>query len=349
MASVNYIYSVANDTLNGKVNPVTLSQEIRASIITIALDYVQVVGDVLNIWFKATISATEVTELGLVLAAHMGTMGVAENPDTVIAQLTLEGRNLLARAKVGDVAYRQLGWQLGRGGYQADRPVKVAPFIDNATESLGYFELLDNTNWSIGTYISLNGKQFIYGTHFIEGITPEATIRNIQNAVLDSVDARHYRVVNTEIDPAFPTRLYINSLITGSMGNTYPISVYHVGATINIGVSGTAALSTMLPLAGGISASLEDAAWPIPPTLAPYSGTEGLIEIPSSTALSFMSRIGEGIDGMGAYGELGLWVEILDSRYTTEIGNRVLFAMSHFPIQPKTDRTILTFRVVVSF
>jgi hypothetical protein len=95
--------------------------------------------------------------------------------------------------------------------------------------------------------------------------------------------------------------------------------------------------------------SLLDAAWPVPPTLAPFSGTEGLIEMPSSTALSFMSRVGEGIDGMGAYGELGLWVEILDSRYTDEIGNKIMFAMSHFPIQPKTDRTILTFRVIISY
>jgi hypothetical protein len=247
------------------------------------------------------------------------------------------------------VVYHQLGWQVGRGGYLSDRPVKVTSFVDDASEARGYFDLLDNTNWAIGSYISLNGKQFIYGTHFNEGITPEATIRNIQNAILDSQDARHYRVVAPVIDPAIPTRLNIECLLTGEIGNSYPISVYHVGSTINIGVSGTAAASATLLLTGGSSVSLLDAAWPVPPTLAPFSGTEGLIEMPSSTALSFMSRIGEGIDGMGAYGELGLWVEILDSRYADEIGNKVMFAMSHFPIQPKTDRTILTFRVIISY
>ena len=349
MASVKYTYSVSADTLNGKVNSITLADEIANSIITIALDYIDVAADALNIWFKAALSSMEIAELTLIVQAHTGALGVADTPDTIIAQLTLEGRNLLARSKLGDVVYRQLGWQMGRGGYIENRPVKVTPFVDEATEALGYFDLLDNTNWAIGSYVALNGKQFIYGTHFIAGLTPEATIRNIQNAILDSQDARHYRVVAPVIDPTLPTRLYINCLFTGSLGNTYPISVYHVGSTINIGISGTAAVSATVPLTGGSSVALLDACWPVPPVLAPYAGTDGLIEMPATTALSFMSRIGEGINGIGAYGELGLWVEILDSRYTAEIGNRVMFAMSHFPIQPKTDRTILTFRVVISY
>ena len=341
MASVNYIYSVAADTFNGQVNPITLKQEIaNSAIITIALDFIDVVDDVLNVWFKAALTGLEELELTSVIGAHTGVLGVADTPDTIIAQLTLEGRNLLARAKLGDVAYRQLGWQLGRGGYFADRPVKITPFIDNGAEAQGYFELIDNSSWNTGTYISLNDKWFIYGTHFLEGITPDVTIRNIQNAILDSTDSRHYRLVLPVIDPLYPERLYIQSLMTGEMGNTYPITAYHVGPTTNFNVT---------PMAGGVSAALEDAAWPTPPVIAPYSGTEGLIEIPASTAVSFMSRVGEGISGLGAYGELGLWVQILDSSYVTEIGNYVLYAMSHFPIQPKTDRTILTFRVVVSF
>lgn len=341
MASVNYIYSVVADTLNGKVNPITLKQEIaNSSIITIALDHIDVVGDVLNVWFRAALVGIEETELTAIIAAHTGTLGVSDTPDTIIAQLTLEGRNLLARAKLGDVVYRQHGWQLGRGGYFTDRPVKITPITDNGSEALGYIDLIDNSSWNNGTYISLNGKWFIYGTHFLEGTTPDVTIRNIKNAILDSTDSRHYRLVLPVIDPLYPERLYIQSLLTGSVGNNYDISVYHVGAATNFSV---------MPMSGGISATLEDASWPTPPIIAPFSGTEGLIEVPASTAVSFMSRVGEGISGLGAYGELGLWVEILDSSYPDEIGNYVLFAMSHFPIQPKTDRTILTFRIVVSF
>lgn len=411
MAAVNYTYSVSADTLNGKVNPVTLSHEIAYSTITIALDHIEINGDVLEIWFKASLASLEFITLSDVLAAHTGELGVADTPDTIIAQLTLEGRNLLARAKLGNIVYRQLGWQIGRGGYLADRPVKVTDFTDASADALGYFEIVDNTTFALGTYISLNGKWFIYGTHFVEGATAALTIQNIYNAILDSTDPRHYQIVVPVIDPLFPNRLYIESHMTGEIGNSYPLIVYHVPSHINFNITyvftiaaanvtagatyinngqtftvtetivgGTtlACTGTGLPtttgvltktsgtgdvtltfssfatptsgaMAGGTSAALEDPAWPVPPTLAPYSGTEGLIEIPASTAISFMSRVGEGTAGIGAYGELGLWVEILDSSYAPEIGNKVLFAMSHFPIQPKTDRTIVTFRVVISF
>lgn len=340
MASVDYIYSVVADTLNGKVNTITLAQEIAESTITIALDHIDVVGDVLNIWFKASLAPAEITTLGVVLAAHNGNLGVADTPDTITAQLTLQGRNLLARAKLGNIVYRQIGWQLGRGGYMSDRPVKVTPFTDLSAQAQGYFDIIDNTTWNIGTYISLNGKWFIYGTHFVEGLTPAITVQNIYNAILDSTDPRHYQIVVPVIDPAYPDRLYIQNMIVGDIGNSYPISFYQVGVTINFDVS---------PMAGGVNAALEDAAYPIPPALAAYLGTDGLIEVPSPTSLSFMSRIGEGTNGLGAYGELGLWVEILNSNFTPEISDKVLFATAHFPIQPKTDRTILTFRIVLCF
>lgn len=344
MASVNYIYSVSADTLNGKVNEVTLAREIANSTITIALDYINIVADVLNIWFKAILAPAEITVLEIILAAHTGSKGVSDTPDTIIAQLTMEGRNLLARAKLGNIVYRQLGWHIGRGGYVEDRPVKVTPFIDASSEAIGYFELVDNTTWAIGTYISLNGKWFIYGTHFVEGATPDVTIQNIYNAILDSTDPKHYQIVTPILDPLYPNRLYIQSLMTGEIGNSYPLIVYHVGLVENFNTLAPANVMT-----GGASAALEDPSWPIPSTLAPYLGTDGLIEMPSTTSLSFMSRVGEGTSGIGAYGELGLWVEILDSSFTPEIGNKVLYAMSHFPIQPKTDRTIATFRVVISF
>lgn len=349
MPSVNYTYSVLFDTLNGRVESSTLTKEIAASNITIALDYIDVVDDVLNIWFKVALSSVETDELTLLVASHSGDVGIIDNPDTIIAQLTLEGRNLLARAKLGDVVYKHLGWQVGRGGYIVENPVKITDFIDNASEAQGYFDLVDNTAWALGTYISLNGKNFIYGTHFEAGATADITIKNIQNVILDSLDLRHYRMVLPIIDPAIPTRLYINSLLTGEIGNSYPISVYHVGTHVNIGIMGETIISGTRNLSGGTSTFLESPAWPVPPTLAPYLGTEGIIEIPASTALSFTSRIGEGISGMGAYGELGLWVQILDSKYPLEIGNKVLYAMSHFPIQPKTDRTIATFKIVISF
>ena len=266
-------------------------------------------------------------------------MAYLDTPDTITAQLTLEARNLLARAKLGDVSYCQLGWQAGRSGYQHDNPVKITSFVDPAEEAEGYFEILTNTGWGTGTKVILNGKDFIYGTHFVEGATSAVTAGNIRDAILDSIDPAHYRLVLPETDPAFPERIFIRSLLTGTAGDDFPLDVYNVGTTS----------LDFTPMSGGVSTFLEDPVWPTPLTLMPYAGDDGLIEIPADTAASFMSRIGEGISGMGAYGELGLWVEVLTSGYPDEVGRKVLFAMAHFPIQPKTDRTILTFRVIVSF
>ncbi len=338
--TVDYIYSISADTVNGVVNAHTLQQEISASAITIAIDHINMIGDALHIWFKAVLSQIEEVELASIVFNHTGTVVVLDTPDTIIAQLTLEGRNLLARCKLGTVVYKQLGWQLGRGGYFTENPVKILPINDTASDAVGYFEVVNNDTWSIGTYINLNGKWFIYGTHFVEGFTPELTIRNIQNAILDSNDLRHHSVVAPVVSSEHPNRLYIQSLITGEISNDYPISVYHVGTLENLHMS---------PMAGGTSLELIDAAWPIPDTLALFLNDEGLIEVPSSTSASFLSRIGEGISGLAAYGELGLWVEVLNSAFLPEVGRRVLFAVSHFPIQPKTDRSILTFRTVISF
>lgn len=272
-------------------------------------------------------------------------MAYLDMPDTLIATLTDEGRNLLGRAKLGDVVYKQLGWQLGRNGYLTENPVKVTPIVDDATQAEGLITVAlngsSNADWSDETYVSLNGKRFIFNTHFARGANAIETSRNIRNAIFDSKDLRHFRIVAPiQADDS----IIIQSLITGKIGNSYPIYVNSPYNNIEL-----------LPMTGGISASLEDPSYPVPnsdpalpPILAPFSGTDGLIEMPSTDALSFLARVGEN-DGIGAYGEIGIWVEVKQSLLPQEVGRNVLFAVSHFPIQPKTDRSVLTFRVIIAF
>jgi len=271
-------------------------------------------------------------------------MAYTDAPDTMIAQLTLEGRNILARAKLGDIVYRQLGWQLGQDGYDHANPVKVDPITDAADTAMGYFEVLSNTSWQNGTKITINGTDVIYGTHFLAGATADLTVINMRDAVWDSTDPNHYRLVEPVINPSFPERLYIRSLVTGDVGNGFPLSFLNVKAV----PSDPDNLSSV-DMAGGVSATLGSPVYPTIATLAPYTGDDGLVEMPADTAASFMSRIGEGTDGQLAYGELGLWVEILESGFPGEVGREVLYATSHFPIQPKTDRSIVTFRIIISF
>lgn len=72
MANTSYTYSVASDTLNGQVDSDRLTIEIRDAPIVIALDYVDVAGDVLKIWFKASLDAAEQVVLTSVVGAHTG-------------------------------------------------------------------------------------------------------------------------------------------------------------------------------------------------------------------------------------------------------------------------------------
>ena len=68
---MEYTYSVT-DTANDKVDAGSLTSEIQASSITIALDKIDVTGSVLGIFFKASISTEEETTLDGIVAAHTG-------------------------------------------------------------------------------------------------------------------------------------------------------------------------------------------------------------------------------------------------------------------------------------
>jgi len=72
MAATKYAYSVSTDFPNAKVNIDSLTDEIQASTITVALDYINVAGDDCDIWFKAAITGAEETTLDGIVAAHTG-------------------------------------------------------------------------------------------------------------------------------------------------------------------------------------------------------------------------------------------------------------------------------------
>ena len=67
-----YVYSVANDTLNGMASPDTLDYKIQQGGITIARNGITVDGDSITFDFKTDISAAEKTELDSIVANHNG-------------------------------------------------------------------------------------------------------------------------------------------------------------------------------------------------------------------------------------------------------------------------------------
>jgi hypothetical protein len=72
MAATKYPYSIPVDFPNQAVDVDRLTAEIQESAIVTALDYINVFGDVCDIWFKAPLSAGDKTILDGLVAAHSG-------------------------------------------------------------------------------------------------------------------------------------------------------------------------------------------------------------------------------------------------------------------------------------
>lgn len=96
---------------------------------------------------------------------------------------------------------------------------------------------------------------------------------------------------------------------------------------------------------------------PIDPSLTslvtkfyPATGTTGFasIERPHPKTLVLNCRLGHSDpDNVGAIGELGVWVEIVESSVPSEIGTKVLFAVAHFPLIVKNLQNVFVLRVLI--
>jgi hypothetical protein len=67
-----YTYSILQDTLNAKVDPSALTQQISASSIIVATERIDTLEDVLDIYFKSSLSSEEVITLTAIVHAHDG-------------------------------------------------------------------------------------------------------------------------------------------------------------------------------------------------------------------------------------------------------------------------------------
>lgn len=82
MAVTQYVYSVADDTLNGSVDVSALQTQVNENTsITIAVDHINSTGDVIDVYMSAELSGGEETELESTIAAHDGTPII--DPDIV--------------------------------------------------------------------------------------------------------------------------------------------------------------------------------------------------------------------------------------------------------------------------
>ena len=87
-----YTYSITNNFTNHIVNPNSLTSEIRASSISIALDYIATSGDSCQVFFKDVLSDADVITLNKVILAHTGAATIT-TPTALPVQLYSDAAN----------------------------------------------------------------------------------------------------------------------------------------------------------------------------------------------------------------------------------------------------------------
>jgi hypothetical protein len=83
----------------------------------------------------------------------------------------------------------------------------------------------------------------------------------------------------------------------------------------------------------------------------PASGSQKQIagfEYPTPTTLVVDCRLADS-EAVAGLGEIGLWVEVINSSVLAEIGTKVLFAIGHFGIMTKTQKQVILYRFVIQF
>jgi len=175
---------------------------------------------------------------------------------------------------------------------------------------------------------------------WVPGSTLEETAQNMAEAINGSSNPLIENVVKATVSGAIVT---ISAISAGDLGNLNTLIEFDAGGLgfNNFGVTpGTGVLG------GGISPSLESERFPAsaPLQVEPFFD----IEFPNLSAVSLVCRIGL-IDGNFGLGELGIYVDILDSVNPAEIGTRVLYAISHFPIVAKNSNSNFVTRAITQY
>ena len=154
-------------------------------------------------------------------------MPFLDPPDTVVAQLTAEARSILARVKTGDVVYKHLGWQLGRGGYQDE--------FTSAKAAKQTLEVVDFP--AAGNTVNIGGAiltAFLSGangtTQFDIGATLEDTAENLKVAInINSILGQYFLATREG------TVITVECRVKGGIGNFIALSAE--GSWLDIGGS----------------------------------------------------------------------------------------------------------------
>ncbi len=268
----------------------------------------------------------------------------------VLAKLTSQGRNLLARSAAGLVSFTLEGFSVGRGGYDMVDPTQAIPIVDDSTPALGHISITDNDLATLTT-VTINGLDFIadvtsagsVGTQWDKGVDDTESALNLATAINKSFDIRVKNIVKATANVNTVT---IDSLILGAVGNTIVLETTffdHIMLNMIAGVSPA-------PLHDGFDQQQLDKVFPNPvdPTALNDIEPIDLIEQPIPQVISAVCRLDLTEANFGI-GEYALWVKVIQSTVASEIGKFFLYASVHQPIVAKTLQNVHITRIITTY
>lgn len=223
--------------------------------------------------------------------------------------------------------------------------------IGNSADTLeiGVLDPLDGKTWteaggggltpdSTTTYDIITNSPGDFS--WVPGDTLEATAQNLADAINASTNPLVENVVKATVEGAVVT---VSAIQAGEQGNLNTLVEFDEGG---LGINNFGILPGTGFLGGGVSPSLESPRFPTthPPEVADFFD----IERPNPNAVSMVCRIGQD-DGNFGLGELGIFVDIIDSVNPAEIGTRVLYAISHFAIVAKNTNSVFVTRAITQY
>jgi hypothetical protein len=260
----------------------------------------------------------------LATSAHIGQRlriigGTLAGLDEEIVTNTTDTIEIGIMSYAGPITPPALGTKVGKSWDQAGSDGVVVPDVTSL------FQIITN-NPGAGTWVP--------------GDTLEETAANIAEAINASTHPSIQNVVKATVTNAIVT---IQALSAGSKGNLNTLVEVDAGG---LGINNFGILPGTGFLGNGTDPTLESPRYPsgTPNTVATFLD----VEYPNSSATSLVCRVAQTVGNYGL-GEIGIYADIIDSAVASEIGERVLFAIGHFPIVAKNSSSVYVTRVIIQY
>lgn len=314
-------------------------------------------------------------------------MSYTDTPDSIYASLTDIGRINLARTALGDIAFKIIGFSVGRGGYLPSNPVKITAINTSLTDLEEHI-----FPYEIGPTYTLQSKTGVSTTGY------EIDTTNQQKIATSFAPIAPFQLTNYSIDvkrngspiagniivkivkdnAGFPSALPADLIFSRTYSvltmTTSTLQISSVNTNLDVATywmvveADTAyynaynAVDTIEILAENtnsvpIAHLYNGSAWTVGVKYVRHSivGANILTQTQKSY-INYENPTGKTAifncrlnptEAIAGLGEIGLWGEVLNSTTPSEIGEVFLFSVGHFPLQVKTRRQASVYRMIV--